>query len=377
MRNDVLFLTLNIFSATGGIEKVCRVAGKALYEYGIEKNKSLQIYSMHDGKNAADENKYFPAEIYRPYESNKLNFVKDAMHKGCMSKVVIISHINLLSIGWSIKKLCPSTKLLLFAHGIEVWSPLSEVKKKMLASCDGIIAVSNFTKQKMQKIFGLNEKKITVLNNCLDPYLPLAEGNEKKELLLKTYGFCNQNKIIFTLARLSVKDRYKGYDKVLEAISLIKEKMPEIRYLLAGKYDPEEKKHIEKLAHRLHLGGHIVMPGFINDEHLPSHYALADLYLMPSTKEGFGIVFIEAMHYGLPVIGGNKDGTSDALCNGELGIMVDPENTNELATAMEKVFQNKKGFMADKKLLMEKFGYDNYKLKLNVVLDIATNARMN
>ena len=65
---------------------------------------------------------------------------------------------------------------------------------------------------------------------------------------------------------------------------------------------------------------------------------------MPSEKEGFGIVFIEAMFYGKPVIAGNKDGSVDALCNGELGLLVDPGSVTEIATAIKKMLVNPAAF---------------------------------
>ncbi|MEP6926879.1 MAG: glycosyltransferase, partial [Ginsengibacter sp.] len=171
--NKTLFLTLRIFSATGGIEKVCRILGKALYEDSIQHEGLLKICSMYDKQRDAFNNPYFPAENFRGFGIDKLRFIKEMVQVGSKSNVVILSHINLLLIGWLIKKIAPHTKIILLAHGIEIWYPLNDRKRKMLQSCDKILAVSNYTSNKIIEVHGLAKEKCAVLNNCLDPFLPL------------------------------------------------------------------------------------------------------------------------------------------------------------------------------------------------------------
>ena len=95
---------------------------------------------------------------------------------------------------------------------------------------------------------------------------------------------------------------------------------------------------------------------------------MADLYVMPSTKEGFGIVFIEAMYYGLPVIACNKDGSADALLNGKLGLLIEPNSAREIELAVNKIINNVDAYKPNHNLLMENFGYDAYKKKLDKIL---------
>jgi glycosyltransferase involved in cell wall biosynthesis len=75
---------------------------------------------------------------------------------------------------------------------------------------------------------------------------------------------------------------------------------------------------------------------------LPAYYQLADVFVMPSTGEGFGIVFLEASATGLPVIGGNRDGSVDALAEGRLGALVDPNDVNGLAQAIVTALDQKR-----------------------------------
>ncbi len=364
---NILFLTLKVFSATGGIEKVCRIASKALYEYGLENNKKIAINSLHDPAKSAYSNNYFPRIIFTGFGVNKTRFISNSVFKGSKSDVVLLSHINLLPVGWLIKKVSPKTKLILIAHGIEIWSPLKPHVLKMLNCCDKILSVSEYTKGKIIETHKIPSNKCYVLNNCLDPYLPLPKKQNDIDLR-KRYGFTPDNEIIFTLTRISTEERYKGYDKVIEALALLQNNHPNAKYLISGSYDKIEKAKIDKQIERLGLQGKVVLSGFISETELAAHFNLADVYIMPSKKEGFGLVFIEAMFYSLPVIAGNADGSTDALLNGELGMLVNPESIVEITEALEKVLSERSTFIPNRKLLINYFGYEAYKQNLELLL---------
>ena len=369
MANKVLFLTLRVFSATGGIEKVCRVAGKALYELGLQYGGLIKIFSLYGRPNKAEGNIYFPQLLFRGFDRKRFWFVFSSIRAGRSTKTVILSHINLLMVGYLIKLARPSVKLVLLAHGIEVWQTLPSWKKYMLHKCDLIMPVSHFTKEKMKSLYGLPEARFAVLNNCLDPFSELPLDNKKSDSLMKRYGFSNDHCIILTVSRMVDTERYKGYDRVLEVLPQLLKTNPGIRYLLAGKYDDNEKQRLDELIAALGIKDIVVFSGFIDDKELAAHFKLADIFVMPSEKEGFGIVFIEAMFYGLPVIAGNEDGSVDALCNGEMGLLVDPNNKAELADAIEKILSNREAYLADHDKLLAHFGYEQYKEKLGTLLE--------
>ena len=113
---NILFLTLKVFSATGGIEKVCRVAGKVLFERTISTSNKFEIYSMYDKQNDANENSYFPNEIFYGFNENKINFILKSIWHSRKFDTIVLSHINLLLVGWIIKTLMPKKKIILFAH---------------------------------------------------------------------------------------------------------------------------------------------------------------------------------------------------------------------------------------------------------------------
>lgn len=369
---NTLFLTLKTFSATGGIEKVGRVAGKALHELSGNNPKNLSIYSLHDGNNYNQH--YFPQAIFKGFGAQRITFVIEAVKRGIAADTVILSHINLSMAGYLIKLFSPKTKLILLAHGIEVWKPLTGIKKRMIEKCDMIMPVSHYTKELMKKIHGLPEGKFNVLNNCLDPFLSIPIVSGKSPNLKQRYGFKDDDVVLMTLTRLSQKERYKGYDKVLMALKDLKKDHPELKYLIIGKYDNVEKRRIDELIREYDLSSLVTFAGFIPDGELAEHFNVSDIYIMPSEKEGFGIVFIEAMYYGMPVIAGNVDGSVDALLNGKLGLLVDPENSIQIKEAIVKVIKAKEQYLPDRELLMENFGYDKYKEGLRVEIELVRKA---
>ena len=172
-----------------------------------------------------------------------------------------------------------------------------------------------------------------------------------------------------TLTRMASREKYKGYDKVVESLHQLRERGLNLKYLLIGKYDEKEKVRLDALIKKLNLQQQVVFTGFVPDEALAEHFNLSDIYIMPSEKEGFGIVFIEAMYHNKPVIAGNKDGSTDALLNGKLGLLVNPESQEEVGCAITRIISNKEQFLPDRELLTNHFSYPVYKEKWKKILE--------
>lgn len=367
MSKNILFLTLRVFSATGGIEKVCKILGKVLQDINPKIDK-ISILSSHDTSIQARNNPYFPTDIFIGYNNNRLKFILNSLIKGKNADLIIISHVNILPLAWLIKKLLSKKKLIMIAHGIEVWSLPLGYKKKMLTICDEIICVSEFTRQKVSEINEIKKVKLSVINNCIDPFLINQKSADVIDFLRKRYGVLPEEKIMFTLTRMDANERYKGYDRVIEAMAGLTNLYPNLKYIIGGSYDETEKKYIDDILKQLKMEDKVVFTGFIKNEEFNNHFLMSDFYIMPSYGEGFGIVFIEAMYFGLPVIAGNKDGSVDALLNGELGILIDPMNVEEIKSAIEMVMKDSEKYIPDNKLLLDNFGYQQFKNKWEKVI---------
>jgi phosphatidyl-myo-inositol dimannoside synthase len=373
MPSSVLFLTLKVFSATGGVEKVCQIAGKALYEYGLTNNASVSILSMHDAQETAADNKYFPNECFKGYAAKKVTFTLDAVKYGAKADIVLLSHINLLPIAWLIKKRNPTAKVILLAHGIEIWDKLSAPRQKMLNIVNTFACVSSFTKTKIEKVHSIPAQQCVVLNNCIDPFLTVKANIERSEILLNRYKLKKEDFILLTLTRISERDRYKGYATVIEAMAHLVKQNANIKYMLAGGYEQTEKKFIDDLLELHKIESNVIFTGYVLNEEIAEHFSLADIYVMPSVKEGFGIVFVEAMLYGKPVIAANADGSTDALLQGKLGVLVNPNEPKEIETSVLEILANKEKYLPNQDLLQKYFSYDAYKANIENLLSSHAN----
>jgi asparagine synthase (glutamine-hydrolysing) len=329
----ILLLTLQTFSATGGIQKMTRTMAQAIQQVADKRRWKFNLWSGYDHSRDLDDT-YTPAGNFKGYNKKRSLFAIDACAKATRSDVVILSHVNLALIGWVAKILNPKCEIWLVAHGIEVWRPLTLLKKRILGNCDKIICVSNFTKEKMVKMHNVDAGKCIVLNNALDPSIKLPVDFTKPDYLLKRYNLTLKHKVVFTLTRLASTEQYKGYEQVIKAVSDLKIEFPDIKYILSGKYDDSEARRIKQLITDYGVQEQVIVTGFIDEKELEDHFLLADLFVLPSKKEGFGIVFIEALACGLPVICGNEDGSLDAIRNGELGKAINVGSVPELKEAI-------------------------------------------
>jgi len=366
-RNEILFLNLYAFSLTGGVEKVSR---KFIYAVGkLLESKTWLSYSMHDQARHTDE-RYISPDQYRTFGGAKLAFVFASFFKGIQSKLIVLSHINLLPVAKLITIFKPKQKIVMFAHGIEVWDVLPKWKTKFLQEKVQIWAVSNYTRDQMIAQHQISPQQIKVLNNCLSPFLQLPTHFEKPKYLLEKYQIDENVPVIFTLNRLSASEKYKGYDKVIMSLGKLKQQNQTFTYLLAGKADEAEHNRLTKLIEENNLVNEVKMIGYLSEEELTPHFLLSDLFIMPSKGEGFGIVFIEAAAHGCKIIGGNIDGSTDALLNGQLGQLINPNEETEILTAIQKALANKTHQpMQQQQITVEHFGFDSYLKKVEELLN--------
>jgi len=299
----------------------------------------FKLWSLYD---TADDlvPKYVSAQNFKGFGNRRLSFLQNCIRHVFYPDVVIISHINLALFGLIIKIINPKCKIWLIAHGIEVWRPLSTIKRAFIHRCDKVLCVSGFTRQEVINRHNINPQVCVVLNNAIDPFIKLPSKFEKPDMLLKKYGLTEKTPIIFTLTRLASTEQYKGHEQVIKILNRLKPKFPGIKYILAGQSDPNEAVRIKQLISAHGDEADIILTGFIKEEELADYFLMADLFVLPSKKEGFGIVFIEALACGLPVICGNEDGSLDAIRNGELGKAITVNDLDELEAAISAGLNN-------------------------------------
>ena len=146
-------------------------------------------------------------------------------------------------------------------------------------------------------------------------------------------------RVILSVSRLVER---KGQDQVIRALPSVLVKVPQAEYWIVG--EGPMRPSLERLAQELGLEEKVQFLGVLNSEQLVPMYNQCDVFAMPSKEcqdsghvEGFGIVFLEANACGKPVIGGRSGGMPEAIEEGKSGLLVDPENSRELADALTRL----------------------------------------
>lgn len=362
---SIFFLYLKAFDATGGIEKVNRTLMKALHDLHLEHQIHVQVASPYENK---PDERYFPKEYFTGYGGNRWLFMADMVLKNHSADYLLVGHINLAPAAFILQKKYPRLRTAVITHGIEVWKPLSGWKRRFLRQANHIIAVSRFTAEKLVAVQGLGRKKISVWPNCPDPFFNFPDNFSKPDYLLLRYGLKPEQPVLLTIARLHARESFKGYDHVLTCLPDLLAQYPGLRYILAGKYDESEYRRLNSRIRNMGLGSRVLLPGYIPDEELSDHYRLADVFVMPSKKEGFGLVFIEALACGTPVVAGNADGSAEALLDGRLGLLIDPDDPASIAGAIRQSLQNPGDPAKRQQAVKHFFNYPDYKARLGEIL---------
>jgi glycosyltransferase involved in cell wall biosynthesis len=363
----ILFLTLRTFSLTGGIENVCKSIAFSLNKFVNHGLLNFNCYSLYD---QLPNQEYILPTYFKGFNGKLLIGIVNSVFKGLKSDVIILSHVNLSIIGLIIKTLKPKTKVIIWTHGIEIWRALSFIQKRLLLQADQVIAVSEFTKSVMIKTHQLKAEKIKVILNCLDPLFESID--------LNSINYTEPVSVVNTpyfmmLSRLKATEKLKNYDIIIKLMAELKQEGHSISYVIAGKYDLEEYKRIKNLAIHYDVKNEIIIPGFIANQEIKNYYANALAFVMPSVKEGFGLVYIEAQANGLKVICGDQDGSRETLTHALAGYAINPANENELKNILIELI-NKPSTLAEKIIIQhnckEKFSYAQFELEIkNLVLE--------
>lgn len=248
--------------------------------------------------------------------------------------LVVCGHVNLLTAAYLLARLhrCP---VALIIHGIDAWSPTSHKRANFLAGrVDHVLSVSSCTADRFCAWSGLPRERVTLLPNCVD--LAAFPVQARNETLVERYGL-GDAKVLLTVGRLASEERYKGFDEVIEVLPSLHKVEPNVKYLIVGD-GPDASRLKQKVAY-MGLDRHVVFAGRVPEAEKAAHYGLADAYVMPSSGEGFGIVYLEAAACGVPVIGSRTDGSRDALLDGRLGHLVTPSDPSEIMKAVLEVIR--------------------------------------
>ena len=240
--------------------------------------------------------------------------------------LVVAGHVDLAPLAW-LAQHALRIPYVVWAYGIEVWGLRTGLRAAGLRHADRVVAISRHTAREVAALDAtLAERTVIAPPAVADRFRP--GGGEALRRRLGLGGA----RVLLTVGRLSAAERYKGIDTVLHALPQVLACAPGVRYVVAG--DGDDLPRLRALAARLGVAHATVFAGAPPDGDLPGYYNACDLFVMPSRREGFGIVFTEALACGKPVVAAAAGGAPDAVLDGGLGRLVEPGDADATAQAV-------------------------------------------
>jgi glycosyltransferase involved in cell wall biosynthesis len=318
-----LFLAPELFAGEGGITRVLKLYLKALCEIAGE-DDSVSFVTLNDSAvNSADLLRYSNRKLseWRACNRSKLAFCKTTIRLGRRSNRIVCGHVAQLPVAWLASILNPRLSYYLVAHGIEVWRPFTFLETRALRGARCVWCVSEYTRLQVLKYARIAEERTAVLPNALDPFLDPPSP-------MPTSG---GPPVILSITRLTLGDSYKGIDHLIAAMPAVRAEIPSARLRIVGRGDG--LPWLQSLARKISTPEAVEFAGYRSDSELLSDYANCSLFALPSQKEGFGLVYLEAMAHGRPCLGARSGGVPEVI-NGETGVLVEYGDVGGIAAAI-------------------------------------------
>jgi len=238
--------------------------------------------------------------------------------------IIFCGHINLAPLAAAVARLC-GARMIVQTHGIDAWDKPRDLFRKAVEKADLVLCVSRYTRARLLSWAAMAPERVVVLSNTVGQAFTPGDASQ-----LRRKWKLDGKRVLLTVARTEARERYKGHERVIAALPALPR---DIVYVVLG--DGNDLDRIKDVAFRAGVGERVYFKHGVNRETLIAAYRMADLYVMPSTGEGFGIAFLEAMASGTPALGLAVAGATDALCDGALGIAAtDADFTAVLAKQM-------------------------------------------
>jgi len=292
--------------------------------------------------------------------------------------LIICTHLALGPIGRLAGVLAGSSYWIVL-HGLEAWRVLPKGKRTALHRASRVIVTSAFSREQIVKLHRIDEARISWLPCTLDETLLSAE--------LSNTGPCarisDAQRVVLTVGRMAAVERYKGHDECLRALPSVVAMIPNLTYVIVGGGD--DRSRLERLSQDLGVAGNVVFTGEITDSELAAVYRRSEVFLLPARTvidndnpkgEGFGIVYLEAMAFGKPIIGPDRGAPAEIISHGQQGLLVDPTDSAAIAESVLDLLNNpakaREMGHAGSEWVKRNYSYDSFRGRLTEILAACT-----
>jgi glycosyltransferase involved in cell wall biosynthesis len=330
----VLFLLPGAFLPAGGLEMYNRLLIMAAGRWCAQRGGHVEVLALRDRPSDLDARYVEDLPIsYRAFSGSRRRFAAGAVLRALRTQPTIaaIGHVNFASLALAVRAVSSATRQYLFTHGIDVWRRLSPVARASLWTSDVVCSVSQFTAKELCRFNGLR-RGIELLPCALDPFY----GEAAARAAASAPPVAGQRAL--AVARLTRGDDYKGIDYAIRAFARIAPEFPDARFDVIG--DGDDRGRLENLARGLCVEDRVIFHGRVSTEALARAYADCRFFIMPSAREGFGIVFLEAAIFRRPSIAGNHGGSPEVVRDEREGLLVQHGDVEQTANQMRRLFRD-------------------------------------
>ena len=323
----------------GGIANANRLALFALLEEGYQ----VDVITLNETQE--DTEVGYPNLTYKVAGSHKVLFTRMCWTTLFRQRydVVFCDHVNLALILAPLRWL-GLRNYMVRLNGVEVFPEFLNWEGKLgLFAAKQRLAISRHTSEKVREQF--STIAIDVCELSLSPERSQMPSQDRQPSQLKFVAIDGseiqlEEQVILHVGRMSAAEQYKGQDVLIQAMPKILEHFPDAQLVLVGHGDDMGRLRELAESHTKHVQSAIVMTGFVSDEVLEQLYQSCYLFAMPSSGEGFGLVYLEAMRYAKPCIGSRVDAAKFVIVDGETGLLLDnPKDEREVADAILTLLQ--------------------------------------
>ena len=353
---SVLALVTDAFGGYGGIAQYNRDFLNALAESGAA--SAITVLPRH-----APQRVTARAPInQKPAQSGRLTYSVIALIRAFCQRtdVVFCGHLHMAPLAWLIARL-KGAKLVVQMHGIEAWARPSRLRRASTEAADLVLCVSRYTRACVIGWAAIAPERVVVVPNTV------ADGFTPGD----TYGLraawgLEGKRVLLTVGRMASCERYKGHDHVIAALPDLVRRGHDVLYLIIGEGD--DRARLEEMARKVEVAERVRFLGVLGARDLVRAYRMADLFVMPSIGEGFGIAFLEALASGTPALGFNVAGSRDSLAEGKLGTVISEEN--ELPGTIARLLAKPKPeSMALSQAVRARFGREVFEAQVGMAIE--------
>ena len=359
----------------GGVQEAGRQTALALEEIAQKRGGSLSVLSLNDDP-ASDIVRVGNREIRLiGFGRAKAAFAWSAIAAARSdTHLVVAAHPHMAMPAQLTKIRAKNLKVIVMSHGIEVWTEMPKLRRSALQLADCVLAPSTETARKLADVQGVAPKKIRTLPWPVNAQILELAADPAK---LGAPPLYPNGRVVLTVGRWASSERYKGVDDLIEAVVQLRASQPDLFLVAVGGGD--DLPRLRQLASDRGVADRVVFLDGLSREQIAACYARCDIFALPSRGEGFGIVFLEAMAFGKPVIGANAGGVPDLIENGVNGLLVPPKDKQKLVQVLGELLADPAQCMRlgrqGAQVVRRRYAFESFRQTLEEILDNALTAK--